>query len=296
MKQTKKIIPFLLLFLVLGCKTTQQDPMAVITCYWTFDPAVEETEIVKTNQVPILLGFDDDSIDWDTYDVTNVKVAKTKNGEIWFPESLWDRYQMEGCGFYDENSDGVNDYVIQLSGTDFKYVGKDREFTDSEGNTYLLKNNQENVTIFTLLDITESKWGKAWDEQNGVESDLVPWQTVAVTGNVPSGLDKEIHFPFMKGYTLPNGIAHSGNFTPNDSSWSFSTEDLEYEGNEGIDCWIDIYVGTYANYLNLEEGYVLPLVEKGSKDISIKTVYKNIDGEWVGADLWVAPVKGTGLN
>lgn len=68
-----------------------------------------------------------------------------------------------------------------------------------------------------------------------------------------------------------------------------------YEGNSGVDYWIDLYVGTYENYLNLEENYVTPLVEGGSKDISSRMVYKNIDGEWVGSELWVVPVESAGI-
>ncbi|QEN04949.1 hypothetical protein EW093_09590 [Thiospirochaeta perfilievii] len=296
----KLIVSVFLLFILAGCvsngKTIFSDnqSLAVITCYWTFDPKIED-EPVSGPYTPILIGYSDDSINWDDESVSRVKVANINDNNVWFKESLWLRYQMEGCGFYDSDGDGINDYVIQLNGTDFTYTGDDINIEGPEGSTYTLKKSQTGVTLYVVIPISESPWGKAWDAQNEVETDLVPWNTIAVTDNIKSGIDRQIYLKFMDGYNFSGDYKHNGMFTPHDSSWSFSMEDMLYEKNNGVDYWIDIFVGTYDNYIDLEENYVMPLVESGSKDISTKMVYKKIDGEWKGSELWVVPISGSGI-
>lgn len=205
----KLIILLSIALILLGCVSVKKQKtvfandtsLAVITCYWTFDP-VKEVVPVSGKDIPILVGFDDESIDWDNETVDRVTVAELGSSEIWFPESLWARYQMEGCGFYDSNSDGINDYVIQLNGTNFKYTGSNIELESSNGDLFQLDTNSENITLFMVIPISESAWGKAWDDQNGIETDLVPWKSAAVTNNIPTGMDRELYLKFMDGYNF----------------------------------------------------------------------------------------------
>lgn len=283
------------------------DPATVVTCYWTFDIAYEPVT-PEGDQTPILIAANDDAIDWDNMTVSALTVASVNSPEdIWFARSVWDRYQMEGCGFFESalDADTENDAVIQLNGTDFTYTGPDVSYTAPDGTTYSLANNETNVTVFALYDIADSAWGKAWDDQNYVESDLIPWKSAAVTRNVNAGNDKELYFPFMDGYVYydpdapasENPKVHDGTFIPHDSSWSFSEDEINDPKNKGIDAWIDLYTARYDLYEDLDLNHVTPLINSGSDLIEFRTVsrYDYETDSWYEEELWVAPVQGTGI-
>lgn len=282
---------------------------AVLTCYWTFDKTLEPTK-EDYDKKPILVAKNDTSINWNNSTIASIKVGlnSTTNKELWFPssgvsdgskQSLWERYQMEGCGFV-RSSSGNAECIIQLSGKHFKYTGNTVSFKEpGTSNTVTIKKND----IITIFDVYKagyngsgtSNWGKAWDAVAEKESELIPWKSAAVTRNVKS--QQDIYFPIMDGYEYYNPTinskgnpeTHDGKFKAHDSSWSFTKNEIDK--NKGvIDAWIDIFVARYDLYEDVNDNFLYNAASNKHPNISIKKIKKYVDNNWQDQELYVADV------
>ncbi len=287
---------------------------SVLTCYWVTDPDPECAEMDDFWPCRCVQPLYTGEIDWEANPPKLKSMSHIMNNgnEVWVNGKMFERYEMEGTGIvYGDGNE--EDFIVQLQG---HFLFKDPDPNSSEYREF---------PIFNKIKRSSCKWGEGYwrpyvgganphfDDNHGVETKLIPWKHVAVSDNIKPNTNVTI--PVLKNKTLYNPengetVKINGVFKAIDTSWSFNYRDLTLPKNDGVETWVDVFVGLYDGYWDNTPdnsgNNVEDILNKAGTSVAWhKRMYKgnwnNQTGAWKGTykpasaddDQWVTKIKAT---